>query len=117
MSFFFLFFCSIVVTTHETYVDLRMKRHTSSYRARSTGLIRIRRTPPFSDDAFDLAHLNPDESSELIQLIRKYYVCVIFVSFLQPFIMIVDWSRAKFLVVLRGFQVVSPGVIHFSIVR
>ena len=32
-------------------------------RARSIGLIRIRRTPPFSDDAFDSAQLNPDESS------------------------------------------------------
>ena len=42
-------------------------------RARSIGLIRIRRTPPFSDDAFDSAQLNPDESSELIHLIRKNY--------------------------------------------
>ena len=41
--------------------------------ARSIGLIRIRRTPPFSDEAFDWAQLNPDESSELIQLIRKKY--------------------------------------------
>ena len=39
--------------------------------ARSIGLMRIRRTPPFSDDAFDWAQLNPDESSELIHLIRK----------------------------------------------
>ena len=36
-------------------------------RARSIGLIRIRRTHPFSDDAFNSAQLNPDE---LIQLIR-----------------------------------------------
>ena len=41
-------------------------------RARSIGLIRIR-TPPFSDEAFDWAQLNPDESSEFIQLIRKKY--------------------------------------------
>ena len=35
-------------------------------RARSIGLIRIRRTPPFfSDEAFDWAHPYPDESSEL----------------------------------------------------
>ena len=40
-------------------------------RARSIGLIRIRRTPPFSDEAFDWAQLNSDESSELIRLIRK----------------------------------------------
>ena len=40
-------------------------------KARSIGLIRIGRTPPFSDEAFDWAQLNPDESSELIQLIRK----------------------------------------------
>ena len=46
---------------------------TGTVRARSIGLIRKRRTPPFSDDAFDPAHLNPDESSELIQLIRKNY--------------------------------------------
>ena len=31
--------------------------------ARSIGLIRIRRTPPFSDETFDWAHPNPDESS------------------------------------------------------
>ena len=42
-------------------------------RACSIGLIRIRRTPPFSDDTFDLAQLNPDESSELIHLIQKNY--------------------------------------------
>ena len=36
-------------------------------------IIRIRRTPPFSDDAFDWAQLNSDESSELIHLIRKNY--------------------------------------------
>ena len=40
-------------------------------RARWIGLIRIRRTPLFSDDAFDWAQLNPDESSERFQLIRK----------------------------------------------
>ena len=40
-------------------------------RACSIELIRIRRTPPFSDEAFDWAQLNPDESSELIHLIRK----------------------------------------------
>ena len=35
-------------------------------RARSIGLIRIRRTPPvFSDETFDWAHPYPDESSEL----------------------------------------------------
>ena len=39
-------------------------------KARSIGLIRIRRTHPFSDDAFNSAQLNPDE---LIQLIRKNY--------------------------------------------
>ena len=41
-------------------------------RARSIGLFRIRRTHPFSDDAFDWAQLNLDESSELIRLIRKF---------------------------------------------
>ena len=45
----------------------------SCTRARSIGLIRIRRTPPFSDEAFDGAHPNPDESSELIRLIRKIH--------------------------------------------
>ena len=45
------------------------------HRARSIWLIwiRIRWTPPFSDYAFDWAHPNPDESSELIRLIRKNY--------------------------------------------
>ena len=43
--------------------------------ARSTGLIRIR-TPPLLYDTFDWAQLNPDESSELIHLIRKSYVRV-----------------------------------------
>ena len=42
-----------------------------SFRARSIGLIRIRRTHPFSDDAFDWAQLNPDESSELIRVVRN----------------------------------------------
>ena len=46
---------------------------TMTWGARSIGLILIRRTPPFSDEAFDWAQLNPDESSELIQLIRKKY--------------------------------------------
>ena len=41
----------------------------SILRACLIGLIRIRRAHPFSDDAFDSAQLNPDESSELIQLI------------------------------------------------
>ena len=40
-------------------------------RARSIGLIRIRRIPQFSDYAFDSAHLNLDGSSRLIHLIRK----------------------------------------------
>ena len=35
------------------------------------GLIRIGRTPLFSDDAFNWDQLNPDESSERFQLIRK----------------------------------------------
>ena len=39
--------------------------------ARSIGLIRIRRTPALSYDAFDWAQLNPDESSELIHVSRK----------------------------------------------
>ena len=43
-------------------------------RSHSVGLIRIRRTPPFSDDAFDSAQLNPDDhmshpsSSEKLQM-------------------------------------------------
>ena len=42
-------------------------------RARSIGLIRIRRTYPFPNDTFNSAQLNPDESSDLIQLIWKIY--------------------------------------------
>ena len=42
-------------------------KHSALRRARSIGLIRIRRTPPFSDEAFDWAHPTSDESSELIR--------------------------------------------------
>ena len=52
--------------TRESY---KYDLHSRS-RARSIGLIRIRRTPPFSDEAFDWAHPNPDESSELIRNIH-----------------------------------------------
>ena len=38
----------------------------ATLRVRSIGLIRLRRTPLFSDDAFDWVQLNPDESSKLI---------------------------------------------------
>ena len=61
------------------YRDTRVARshdhtvtRTTQVRARLIGLIRIR-TPPFSDEAFDWAHPNLDESPELIRLIRKIH--------------------------------------------
>ena len=53
--------------------NLGMSPDTAQSRACSIGLIRIRRTRTLSDDEFDSGQLNPDESSELIQLIRKIY--------------------------------------------
>ena len=44
------------------WISIALKR----LRARSIGLIRSRRTPPFWDDTSNSAHLNPDESSELV---------------------------------------------------
>ena len=64
---------SMLFTIHVVRVCVRACVRAVQHRTCSIGLIRIRRTPPFSDDALDWAQLNPDESSELIHLIRKNY--------------------------------------------